>query len=358
MSKILEGNPVKKAHITSEYTKETLSELELCSDPANGHMYFITNYGYIKHPSRGKIVYKPFNYQYRLLDVYHNYRFSISMCGRQMGKALAWDTPVLTVDGFKNMEDIAVGDYVYSYDGLPTKVTNKTEKQLKRDCYRILFDNGESIVADAMHLWKGVIDGREITTNTLDMFHDQDNKMIINVGDIIEFPKDYHIDPAEAGKSIGNGSPLSMLDSYLYGSLEERLKFLDGFIHNIKCDDGTYSFTSHSLDLINKLRYMLASISIVCKVTEVGFSYKLSFEYKVGEKHTQSFKVDKIEKVDSVPVYCLTVDNESHMFLVGYSLIPTHNCVVGDTSITVRNKKTNEIKEISIEEFHDMTKGA
>ncbi len=82
MSKILEGNPVKKAHVSDEYTKETLAELDKCSDPVNGHMYFITNYGSIKHPSRGQIIYKPFNYQHKLLDVYHNYRFSISMCGR------------------------------------------------------------------------------------------------------------------------------------------------------------------------------------------------------------------------------------------------------------------------------------
>lgn len=82
MSKILEGNPTKKAHSKTEYTSETLEELKRCSDPKNGHMYFITNYGYIKHPSKGQIVYKPYDYQYKLLDVYHNYKYSISMCGR------------------------------------------------------------------------------------------------------------------------------------------------------------------------------------------------------------------------------------------------------------------------------------
>lgn len=82
MSKILEGNPTKKAHTKEEFTKEQLDNLRMCSDPDVGHFFFITNYGYIKHPERGKIVYKPFHYQERLLDVYHNYRFSISMCGR------------------------------------------------------------------------------------------------------------------------------------------------------------------------------------------------------------------------------------------------------------------------------------
>lgn len=82
MAKSLEGNQVKSAYAKIEYNEEMLEQLAACSDPNDGYMYFITNYGHIKHPERGMILYKPFNYQYKLLNVYHNYRFSISMVGR------------------------------------------------------------------------------------------------------------------------------------------------------------------------------------------------------------------------------------------------------------------------------------
>lgn len=60
-----------------------------------------------------------------------------------------------------------------------------------------------------------------------------------------------------------------------------------------------------------------------------------------------------IEHVDSVPVYCIEVNSPTHLFLVGRSYIPTHNCVSGDTTIKVRNKNTGEIKEVTIKDFHE-----
>jgi hypothetical protein len=45
------------------------------------------NFFHIQHPIRGKMLYHPFDYQKRLIDTYHNYRFSISMMPRQTGKS-------------------------------------------------------------------------------------------------------------------------------------------------------------------------------------------------------------------------------------------------------------------------------
>jgi len=45
------------------------------------------NYFYIQHPTKGKLLYHPFDYQKKLLDSYHNYRFSISLMPRQTGKS-------------------------------------------------------------------------------------------------------------------------------------------------------------------------------------------------------------------------------------------------------------------------------
>jgi hypothetical protein len=50
-------------------------------------MYFMNNFFYIQHPVRGKMLYHPFEYQERLINNYHQNRFSISLMPRQTGKS-------------------------------------------------------------------------------------------------------------------------------------------------------------------------------------------------------------------------------------------------------------------------------
>lgn len=69
------------------------------------------------------------------------------------GKALSIDTPILTTCGWKKMGDVAVGDEVYGSDGKPTKVIATTGIMHNRQVYRIRFDDGEEVVADADHEW-------------------------------------------------------------------------------------------------------------------------------------------------------------------------------------------------------------
>ena len=69
------------------WTEEQLQEFALCADPITGPQYFMDHYFYIQHPTKGKMQYHPFDYQKRLIDTYHNYRFSISMMPRQTGKS-------------------------------------------------------------------------------------------------------------------------------------------------------------------------------------------------------------------------------------------------------------------------------
>lgn len=69
------------------------------------------------------------------------------------GKALALDTPIPTPTGWTTMGAIQPGDQVLGADGKPTTVTFATEVQLDRDCYRVEFSDGTSIIADADHNW-------------------------------------------------------------------------------------------------------------------------------------------------------------------------------------------------------------
>jgi hypothetical protein len=78
---------VKAPHRKETYTNTELTEFARCADPVDGPMYFLEHFFYIQHPTRGKLLYQPFEYQKRLIDNYHKNRFSISLMPRQTGKS-------------------------------------------------------------------------------------------------------------------------------------------------------------------------------------------------------------------------------------------------------------------------------
>ena len=87
MTKSLEGVLIKAPHKRQSFTEAEMMEFMDCADPVSGPAYFLDHFFHIQHPTQGKMLYHPFEYQERLVDVYHNYRFSISMMPRQTGKS-------------------------------------------------------------------------------------------------------------------------------------------------------------------------------------------------------------------------------------------------------------------------------
>ena len=83
----LENVLIKKAHAPTIFSEEQITEFVRCADPVTGPAYFLNNFFYIQHPTRGRMLLHPFEYQLRLIDTYHNNRFSISMLPRQTGKS-------------------------------------------------------------------------------------------------------------------------------------------------------------------------------------------------------------------------------------------------------------------------------
>ena len=67
-------------------------------------------------------------------------------------KGLPLDTPILTSSGWSTMKDLKVGDKVFDKDGNLCTVTVKSSVH-HNPCYKINFDNSESIVADMDHRW-------------------------------------------------------------------------------------------------------------------------------------------------------------------------------------------------------------
>lgn len=79
---------VKPANRRESFTEKQIIEFAKCADPITGPQYFLDNYFYIQHPTKGQMLYHPFEYQTRLIDTYHNNRFSISLMPRQTGKTI------------------------------------------------------------------------------------------------------------------------------------------------------------------------------------------------------------------------------------------------------------------------------
>ncbi len=90
MSKPLSNAPslVKDPYVKTHFKdQKELDDFVKCCDPSNGYLHFMDNFFMIQHPTRGSMVYHPWGYQRRLIETYHNYRFSISLMPRQSGKS-------------------------------------------------------------------------------------------------------------------------------------------------------------------------------------------------------------------------------------------------------------------------------
>lgn len=68
-------------------------------------------------------------------------------------KGLPLDTEIPTLEGWSTIAELKEGDTIFDKDGKPTKIIHKSKIHLN-PCYKITFDNGDSIVADHEHKWE------------------------------------------------------------------------------------------------------------------------------------------------------------------------------------------------------------
>lgn len=72
---------------------------------------------------------------------------------RGNGKALDVNTLIPTPNGMVKMRDLKVGDIVFGTNGKPCNITAVTEVLSNRPCYKVIFNTGDEIIADALHQW-------------------------------------------------------------------------------------------------------------------------------------------------------------------------------------------------------------
>ena len=88
MNKSGQASLVKDPYTKTKFKNDKeLQDFIKCCDPDTGYLYFMDNFFMIQHPTKGSMVYHPYDYQKRLINTYHNYRYSISLMPRQSGKS-------------------------------------------------------------------------------------------------------------------------------------------------------------------------------------------------------------------------------------------------------------------------------
>lgn len=137
-------------------------------------------------------------------------------------------------------------------------------------------------------------------------------------------------------------------DEYKFSSIDERLELIRGLMDtdgSIRKNSGM-EFYQKDESLIDDFIFILRSLGIKTrkstKIVDDTIYYTVRFatdKYNIfnldrklekQNNHTYGPKnrkiyIHKIEETKSVPVKCIQVDNEDHMFLIGKNLIPTHN---------------------------------
>ena len=156
MAKPLENVLVKKPNRAETYTKKQVREVLLCSNPVTGPQYFLDHFFYIQHPTRGGIRYVPYEYQCRLVDSYHRYRYSINLMPRQTGKSttaagyLLWyamfvpdSTILVAAHKYTGSQEI-MQRIRYAYESVPDHIRAGAIDYNKGS---LVFDNGSRIVS-------------------------------------------------------------------------------------------------------------------------------------------------------------------------------------------------------------------
>ena len=285
-----------------------------------------------------------------------------------MGKALALDTPLPTPSGWTTMGDVQVGDELYGADGRPTRVVAVTEVMTDRDCFEIEFSDGSTIVADAQHQWRTCTraarrsaTGSAETVTTQQIFETlrvgsdgRANHSVVNAAPIAGDEAELPVPPYTLGVQIVRAGE-HIPEQYLRASVAQRRALLAGLMDT----DGTVvrgvgscqlSVTNKKLadsayELIVSLGYRCgrttkqvagaseaSSTAYILNFSTVDDVFRLERKRELhsAERPVSTLRIGQryitdVRPVASVPVKCVQVDNEDHLYLAGESMIPTHN---------------------------------
>lgn len=291
---------------------------------------------------------------------FEKYRSVLMVTPTRYGKLCHDDTPVLTTKGWKKHGDLEPGDVVFHPSGRPTVVVSKTPKMDVN--YKVVFDNGEEIYTHANHEWQVYLGKSKVPriVETKELDGVKKNAYFVDTTEPCKFiTNDQPFDPYLFGCWLGgapidtDGKKMTALyggwnkkyipDIYKYASTIEQKLLLAGLIDTVGRVDGHGVITVKVSPerVANDLSDILTVMGIDhSKVIPTPFGrkthYKISFSlpYNIPTFRFRRFQtaprkrigIVKVEKVENAGQgNCIMVDSPDGLYLVGKSLIPTHN---------------------------------
>lgn len=257
---------------------------------------------------------------------------------RRFGKALLDSEILYLEDREKMIGNIVVGDKIYDDKGNLVEVVG-VYPQGKVTTYRVVFEDGRNVICCGNHQWR-VNHGGKWHVRSLRSISGLDYKsMSIPVGEALNYPTAKLPVPPSAYASMlaaylgGYGGDM-FFDKYickkfLRSSIDQKKDFIENFIRsfrNVVTGEEELTLSHIDMDVINFVQRMFWAS---------GWYAKLEGNKLILSRNRKELKIRSISIYGKEHATCITVDNDSHLFLTT-NYIVTHNTAIM-SSLLARN---------------------
>lgn len=249
---------------------------------------------------------------------------------RRFGKALLDSEILYLEDREKMIGNIVVGDKIYDDKGNLVEVVG-VYPQGKVATYRVVFEDGRNVICCGNHQWR-VNHGGKWHVRSLRSIAGLDYKsMSIPVGEALNYPTAKLPVPPSAYASMlaaylgGYGGDM-FFDKYvckkfLRSSIDQKKDFIENFIRsfrNVVTGEEELTLSHIDMDVINFVQRMFWAS---------GWYAKLEGNKLILSRNRKELKIRSISIYGKEHATCITVDNDSHLFLTT-NYIVTHNTAI------------------------------
>lgn len=249
---------------------------------------------------------------------------------RRFGKALLDSEILYLEDREKMIGNIVVGDKIYDDKGNLVEVVG-VYPQGKVTTYRVVFEDGRNVICCENHQWR-VNHGGKWHVRSLRSIAGLDYKsMSIPVGEALNYPTAKLPVPPSAYASMlaaylgGYGGDM-FFDKYvckkfLRSSIDQKKDFIENFIRsfrNVVTGEEELTLSHIDMDVINFVQRMFWAS---------GWYAKLEGNKLILSRNRKELKIRSISIYGKEHATCITVDNDSHLFLTT-NYIVTHNTAI------------------------------
>lgn len=250
---------------------------------------------------------------------------------RRFGKALLDSELIYTPHGSKKIGFADIGDIIYGDDGKLTTIVGVYPQGFV-DTYKVIFEDGRSVVCCGQHQWKVKYHGDYKVMSTMGIIHSDFSKMTIDIGEAVDFPeRRWLISPQLLGSLTASflcGSTDRIfelsnkeMDDIIYSSKKQKELFIGSFMKiacGINTGDDRFKVVYKSEYIISFVRKIFWSMGYYC-VMDGDDMY-------ISKTHNR-LRISDIDYYGKYKATCIEVDNKSHQFLTT-NFVVSHNTTI------------------------------